>query len=288
MLCINNIEFDHADIYGDIEEIIGVFIHLVENMRSDAVICYNADDANVCRVVSHAKCHKYSYGLAHEADFMCGDLEFRDGGLRCVVRDMRHHAEIAEITSPLTGHHNAYNLTASAVMAHLSGIGRESIESGLLSYKGVKKRQEVIDVVNGITIYDDFAHHPTAVRETVRAIRARHPHNRIWGIFEMKSNTSRRAVFQHEYPVALAECDEVILSAPWKKDDLPPDQLINIPQVVLDLNARGTHAQQIAQVDDIVAYLANHCQSGDIVLGMSGSSFDGLHKKLAQSLRNGS
>ena len=150
----------------------------------------------------------------------------------------------------------------------------------------MKKRQELIDDVCGIKIYDDFAHHPTAVRETVRAIRARHPHNRIWGVFEMKSNTSRRAVFQHDYPVALAECDEVILSAPWKKDDLPPEQLINIPQIVDDLNKSGCHAQLIEKVDDIVSYLAEQCKNEDIVLGMSGSSFDGLHKKLANALRN--
>ena len=285
MLCINNIEFDHADIYADLEEIIGVFIHLVRGMGPDDVICYNADDANVCRVVSNASCRKYGFGLENHADYMAEHVECCDGGLRLVVRETATGLAIAEIVSPLTGRHNAYNLTAASVMAHLSGVGREDIERGLSGYKGVKKRQEVIDVVNDITIYDDFAHHPTAVRETVRAIRARHPHNRIWGIFEMKSNTSRRAVFQHDYPVALSECDEGILSAPWKKDDLPPEQLINIPQIVSDLNAGGTHAQMIAKVDDIVAYLVDHCAPGDIVLGMSGSAFDGLHKKLSQSLR---
>ena len=288
MLCINNIEFDHADIYKDLEEIIGVFIKLVSGMNEDDVICYNADDENVCRVVSHAKCKKYGFGLVKSVDFIGENISLCDGGLKLQVRDIRQNAVIAEITSPLTGRHNAYNLTASTVMAHLRGIARSSIESGLSGYRGVKKRQEIVDIVNNITIYDDFAHHPTAVRETVRAIRARHPHNRIWGVFEMKSNTSRRAVFQHEYPVALAECDEVILSAPWKKDDLPPEQLINIPQIVADLNEKGTHAQLIAQVDDIVDYLAKHCRPGDIVLGMSGSSFDGLHKKLAHLLRNGS
>ena len=100
----------------------------------------------------------------------------------------------------------------------------------------------------------------------------------------MKSNTSRRAVFQHDYPVALAECDEVILSAPWKKDDLPPEMLINIPKIVEDLNANGVHAQMIPDVDEIVNYLANNCRPGDVVLGMSGSAFGGLHRKLKASL----
>ena len=164
------------------------------------------------------------------------------------------------------------------------GVDDAAILAGIAQYAGVKKRQEWIGAVDGIDVYDDFAHHPTAVRETVRAIRARYPERRIWGIFEMKSNTSRRAIFQHEYPEALAECDEVILSAPWKKDDLPPEMLIDIPRVAADLNARGVHARLIASVDDIVEVLSHELKSGDVVLGMSGSAFGDLHHKLLRAL----
>ena len=284
LLCINNIEFDHADIYNNLDEIIGVFIKLVQDMGDKGTIYYNADDANVCHVVSHASCRTVGFGLQN-GDYRAQSVTSENGGLHVEVQRADGTC-VADIHSPLTGHHNAYNLTAVTAMADVSGIARESIEQGLAAYQGVKKRQELIGTAKGITIYDDFAHHPTAVRETVRAIRARHPHNRIWGIFEMKSNTSRRAVFQHEYPVALTECDEVILSAPWKKDDLPPEMLINIPKVAEDLNQAGVHAQLIANVDEIVDYLADHCQNGDIVLGMSGSAFGGLHRKLLQKLES--
>lgn len=284
ILCINNIEFDHADIYADLEEIIGVFEKLVRDMGPTGLICYNADNDNVRRVVKAASCRCVSFGLQGDAEFTAKNVEMKDGGVVLDVFNEEENEIVAHIVSPLTGQHNAYNLTAACVVSTMLGIPVKDIEAGLASYRGVKKRQELIGIAKGVTIYDDFAHHPTAVRETVRAIRARHPENRIWGIFEMKSNTSRRAVFQHEYPVALAECDEVILSAPWKKDDLPPEQLINIPKIVEDLNASGVHAQMIADVDGIVEHLVSNCKEGDVVLGMSGSAFGGLHRKLLDCL----
>ncbi len=284
ILCINNIEFDHADIYNDLEEIIGVFEKLVRDMGPNGLVIYNADNENVRRVVRSASCRCISFALEGKADFVAESVVMKDGGVSLDIRNVDENAIVAHIVSPMTGKHNAYNLTAASVMAMMMGISRAEIEQGLACYRGVKKRQELIGIAKGVTIYDDFAHHPTAVRETVRAIRARHPQNRIWGIFEMKSNTSRRAVFQHEYPVALAECDEVILSAPWKKDDLPPEQLINIPKVVEDLNESNVHAQLIADVDGIVDFLAEHCTEGDVVLGMSGSAFGGLHRKLLERL----
>lgn len=283
LLCINNIEFDHADIYNNLDEIIGVFIKLVQDMGPNGTICYNADDANVRHVVSHAACQTLGFGLEN-GDYLAESVTTENGGLHVLVRNTQTGEVAADIHSPLTGRHNAYNLAAVTALSTVSGLSRQDIEAGLAQYRGVKKRQELIGTAKGVTIYDDFAHHPTAVRETVRAIRARHPQNRIWGIFEMKSNTSRRAVFQHEYPIALAECDEVILSAPWKKDDLPPEMLINIPKVTDDLNAAGIHAQLIANVDDIVEHLTKNCRPGDIVLGMSGSAFGGLHRKLLQKL----
>ena len=284
ILCINNIEFDHADIYQNLEEIIGVFEKLVRDMGPAGIVCYNADNENVRRVVKSASCRCVSFSLEGHGEFIAENVEMKNGGVSLDIINVEENELVAHIDSPMTGIHNAYNLTAASVISMMLGVSREDIEKGLAGYRGVKKRQELIGPAKGVTIYDDFAHHPTAVRETVRAIRARHPHNRIWGIFEMKSNASRRAVFQHEYPVALAECDEVILSAPWKKDDLPPEQLINIPKVVEDLNASGVHAQLIAEVDGIVDFLAENCREGDIVLGMSGSAFGGLHRKLLDRL----
>lgn len=287
-LAINNIEFDHADIYANLEEIVGVFLSLVKSMPDSGVVVYNADDANAAFVAAHAPCRTVGYSLRDDGvdkgRYCVKSAGFHDGGVSFSLVDASgQHAPLA-VDSRLTGRHNVYNLTCAAILARELGVDDASILSGISRYAGVKKRQEWIGAVDGIDIYDDFAHHPTAVRETVRAIRARYPKRRIWGVFEMKSNTSRRAVFQHEYPQALAECDEVVLSAPWKKDDLPPEMLIDLPRVVADLNARGVRARLVPSVDDIVDMMSRELKSGDVVLGMSGSAFGDLHHKLLRAL----
>lgn len=285
-LCINNIEFDHADIYENIEEIEQVFVRLVESMPTDGCIVYNADDARVRGVVASARCRAIGFSLENQetAAYNVENVTFYEGGIRFEMVECSTRRRVL-LTSPLTGRHNAYNAAMAAIMSHELGVSDEDILGGLGAYQGVKKRQELIGIADGVTIYDDFAHHPTAVRETVRAIRARHPSSRLWGIFEMKSNTSRRSIFQEAYPEALSECDEVILSAPWKKDDLPPEMLINIPKVVEALNANGISARLIADVDDIVSALVSETKSGDVVLGMSGSAFGGLHRKVWSGLK---
>ena len=277
-LCINNIEFDHGDIYQNLDEIISVFTKLVVDMPENGVVFYNADDNHAPHVALHAKGKRYSFGIKNTSDYHAENIHFHDGGTSFDL--VTPHDGTITLNTPMTGLHNVYNIMASAAIALHHGVCRDEIQNGISEYQGVKKRQELIGVKNGVTIYDDFAHHPTAVRETVRAIRARHPDAHLWAIFEMKSNTSRRAIFQHEYPEALAEADSIVLSAPWKKDDLPPEMLINIPKVVDDLKAKGKDACMIPTVDEIVDYVAQRVKPGDIVLGMSGSSFGGFHKKL--------
>jgi len=281
VLGINNIEFDHADIYQNLDEILFVFSKLVSDMGGDGCICYNADDANVRRVVEGARCRKVSFSVEGEGDFVARGVRFDGGG---VAFELVGGGHSLSIRSALTGMHNVYNLLLSSVMALVCGVEASAVDLGVSGYRGVKKRQEKIGESREVVIYDDFAHHPTAVRETVRAIRLRHPSSRLWGVFEMKSNTSRRAIFQHDYPEALRGCDDVILSAPWKKDDLPAEALIDIPRIVEDLRAFGVDARLIEEVDDIVCYLADHVQRGDVVLGMSGSSFGNLHRKLLAAL----
>lgn len=280
-LCINNIEFDHGDIYKDLDEIIWVFEKLVDDMPKDSIIYYNADDKNAPNVAKRAMERAVGFGLDN-GDFRATNIIFHDGGTRFDIVTPQNGT--LAIESPMTGRHNVYNVTAACAIALQHGISIEQIQKGIASFLGVKKRQECIGVKNNITVYDDFAHHPTAVRETVRAIRARHSQARLWGIFEMKSNTSRRAIFQHEYPEALAEADIVVLSAPWKKDDLPPELLINIPKIVEDLKSKGIEAYMIPTVDEIVDFVAKHVKPGDVVLGMSGSAFGGFHKKLLDKL----
>lgn len=286
LLGINNIEFDHADIYANLDEIIAVFEKGVADMPPNTAICYNADDPIVCDVIKKcARARSFAFSTKSQGDFNARDIENSSEGTRFVLDiPAEFGTSPIVIQSSLSGLHNVYNATAAASFALISGATPSEVVRGIAAFGGVKRRQQRIDEVDGILIYDDFAHHPTAVRETVRAIRLRHPNAKLWGIFEMKSNTSRRAIFQNDYPVALSECDAVILSAPWKKDDLPPEQLIDIPKVAHDLNATNTPSLLIPDVDDIVAHLSRECRPGDVVLGMSGANFGNLHRKLAAEL----
>lgn len=281
-LCINNIEFDHADIYQDLDEILSVFEKLVDDMPKDGVVFYNADAPNASSVAARAGARAIGFGAKACGAYRATQIVFHDGGTRFDVVTPEHG--VIRVESPMTGMHNVYNVTAAMAIALWHGVSVADCQRGIAEFSGVRKRQEFIGERRGVTVYDDFAHHPTAVRETVRAFRARHPEARLWAVFEMKSNTSRRAVFQEAYPEALAEADVVVLSAPWKKDDLPQEMLVNIPKIVEDLNAKGVEAYMIPTIDDIVDFVASRVRPGDVVLGMSGSSFGGFHKKLLDKL----
>ncbi|MDX9720655.1 MAG: Mur ligase family protein [Myxococcota bacterium] len=317
LLIINNIEFDHADIYGSLEEIIEVFEKLVRAMPSDGVIWANADDPRVQQVVKDAPCRVRSFGLSEAAELRASALTplkasdnlreqakrpidkksasvtgASDAGMRFELQLANSLAEIGgagqhlEMHSPLSGAHNVLNTLAATGACLSLGLELSAIHAALRSFRGVRRRQELLGTARGVTVYDDFAHHPSAVRETVRAIRGRHPEAKLWAIFEAKSNTSRKAIFQDAYPEALAEADEVILSAPWRKTATasPDPDAIDIPKLVAALEARGCSARMLPEVEQIVEHLVEHLQAGDVVLGMSGSSFGNLHRKLLSRL----
>ena len=298
LLILGNIEFDHADIYANIEEIEGVFAKLIEQMPASGTLWANANDPRVLALLERCPCSLSitSIGAPPKltppvqtalwaediAPTSTGGTEFS------LYLRSANQSEPAQLTVqlPMVGQHNLRNAMMAAGLALSLGVELKPIVQALSSFKGVRKRQELVGIANGVTIYDDFAHHPTAVRETLAGIRTRHPEQRIWAIFEAKSNTSRRAVFQEAYPEALAAADFALLSAPWKKDNLPPEALIDLNRVVTDLQSRGVDAQLLPEVDAIVDHLIGHLQSGDVVIGMSGSSFGGMHQKLLNKLEN--
>jgi UDP-N-acetylmuramate: L-alanyl-gamma-D-glutamyl-meso-diaminopimelate ligase len=283
-LMINNIEFDHADIYPSVEVIEGVFGEMLARLPRGAKVYANLDDVRVRRVCE-ARAEGVSVegvGLGEGCGWRAVDIKaVEGGGVRFGVE--RQGVRVGEVESPLVGEHNVRNVLMA--WAGSGGGEVEALNEALRGFGGVKKRQERVGEEAGVVIYDDFAHHPTAVRETVAGVRARHPKARLWGVFEAKSNTSRRAVFQEDYPRALALCDVVVLSSPWRRDDLPPEQLINLSRVVDDLGALGVSARLVPEVDEIVALVAKEARAGDVVLGMSGSAFGGFHRKLLEALR---
>lgn len=280
---INNIEFDHADIYPDVDAIEDVFRKFVDQIPADGSLWVNGDDERALAVSEDASCPRRTFGLGERNDLCAVDIEFSDFTTGRVILDGR---ELGAFELPTVGLFNVRNMLGATALALDEGMEPEAIFEAFRGFKTVKKRQELVGEVAGISIYDDFAHHPSAVKATVDAMRKRFPERRFWAIFEAKSNTSRRRVFQDHYPLGFQHADRVILSKPWKKDDsLPPEELLDINELADDIRALGPTTELIESVDDIVEHVAGQALPGDLIVGLSGSSFGGLHHKLLQRLK---
>ena len=280
---INNIEYDHADIYPDIEAIEHVFRRLVQLIPEEGSLWVNGDDPRAVAIASHCAANVSTFGLGEGNDLRATHISLGESSTTAEV-SLRGQS-LGTFTLATMGEFNVRNMLGAMAIALDEGVDVETCRDALATFQSVKKRQELIGEVHGITILDDFAHHPTAVKSTVEALRARFPGRKLHVIFEAKSNTSRRKVFQDDYPGAFAQADLVILSNVWKKDNLPESQLLDIHQLRSDIEALGPPTSLMPQVDDIVAHLVVVLQPGDVVAGLSGSAFDDFHRKLLRALQ---
>ena len=281
---INNVEFDHADIYPDLAAIRHVFERFAAQLPTDGVLWVNGDDPVALACASHASATVRTFGLGRDHDRAAEVLRVDEAGTHIAV--FERGAQVAEALIPLIGGFNVRNALGAVGLAEAAGTPRDEALRALASYRGVKKRQETKGVERGVLVIDDFAHHPTAVAATLDALRERYKERRLIAVFEAKSNTSRRAVFQDAYPPAFAAADLVILSQPWRQDTLPPEELLSFPKLCQDIAAQGPAVEAIADVDDIVKRLVDICRPGDVVAGLSGSAFNGFHDKLLEALRH--
>jgi UDP-N-acetylmuramate: L-alanyl-gamma-D-glutamyl-meso-diaminopimelate ligase len=279
---INNVEFDHADIYPNIGEIEHVFSRFAEQVDAAGSVWVNGDDERAVRCARHARARVRTFGLGASNDLRAEILGSEERGT--IIRVTHPDQGVTEGRISTMGVHNVRNFLGATGLATAVGVELRDCLSGADTYAGVKKRQEVRGVVNNILVVDDFAHHPTAVRETLAAIRLRFPRRRIWAAFEAKSNTSRRAVFQDDYPAAFGAADVVILSEPWRKDSLPDEQLISIPRLAETIRQAGTPTELIPDPGEIAAYVAERIAPGDLFVGLSGSAFGNVHQLLLQRL----
>jgi UDP-N-acetylmuramate: L-alanyl-gamma-D-glutamyl-meso-diaminopimelate ligase len=277
---INNIEFDHADIYADLEEVMLAFRRLVNLVPSGGLTLFGIDSPNAASLVTHARSRSQTFGLSPEADWRAIDIHVADG-----TRFRVKHGtdELGLFTMPLLGDHNVRNALVAIAIGVDLGLKLERLRSGLAAFKGVKRRLEVVGEARGVTVYDDFAHHPTAVEETIRAIRRAAPGKRIWAVFEPRSASSCRRVFQDDFARAFEGADEVVLASVFRSS-LPPDQRLSETKLVDDLTAKGVRAQHLPDADTIVRAVAGEAQAGDLIVIMSNGGFDGIHGKLLQAL----
>ncbi|HNZ03532.1 MAG TPA: UDP-N-acetylmuramate:L-alanyl-gamma-D-glutamyl-meso-diaminopimelate ligase [Myxococcota bacterium] len=280
---INNVEFDHADIYADLEAVISAFRRFARIMPAGAPLLVPAGDKNAAAASAGSDAALRSFGI--ESGFWhAADVSWSGG--KVLFELMAGDVSAGRFVSPLFGRHNLANTVAALGLLHETGCVTPDLARALASFAGVRKRQEIKGVAAGVTVIDDFAHHPTAVRETILAVCNAFPGSRIIGLFEPESNTSRRRVFQNEYVEAFAEADQILFCAPLEKNDnLPPEMKIDMARLVADINARGTPAAIIPDIDELAAAAVEAARPGDVIMGMSGRDFYGVHQKVLDRLR---
>ena len=291
-LILTSVEFDHADIYADLDAVKLAFKRLVNLVPRRGVIVAHEDsagNANVTECVSHALCRVERYGFGKDADWRIENLRHETAqstGTAKSLWEVHRNGQLwAELEMQVAGEHNVLNATAAAALAANHGVPVEAIRAALASFLSVKRRLEVRAVIDDVTIIDDFAHHPTAIRETLRALRQAYPKARLWAVLEPRSNTLRRNVFQQELVESLALADRVILAAVYQQQRIPEGERLHPEQVIAALNQTGTPAELCADVAAIVDSLERQLQAGDVVAILSNGGFDGIYEKLPARLR---
>ena len=278
---VNNIEYDHADIYADLDAIRIAFRRLVNLVPRRGLLLVGADDPEASALTPLARCRVESFGLANGADWQAHDVRIDTGVTRFSVR--RGGEPIGSFEVPLLGAYNVRNALAAIAVGAAVGLSPDTMADGLRRFKGVRRRLQLRGTANGVAVYDDFAHHPTAIAETLAGVRSAYPDHRIWAIFEPRSATSCRKVFQSDFARAFGPADRVLLPAVFRTN-LPDDQRLSIEQLVTDLRGSGTDARFIPAVDDIVATVAREAGPGDLIVVMSNGGFDNIHQKLLTAL----
>ncbi len=281
---ITSIEFDHADIFADLEAIKSSFRKFVALLPKDGLIIAHLDDPVVAEIVADAPCEVQGYGLNPTLDWSLGAVTNDQGNTR--FQAFRHGQPWAELSVRLPGRHNCLNSLAVSAVLHRIGLSPEQINASLSRFGGVKRRQEVRGIEGGVTVIDDFAHHPTAVRETLAALKGAYSGQRLITVFEPRTNSSRRAIFQQDYISAFDAADLIFIRKPIPLATIPENEQFSSDQLASDLCARGKDASSFADTDAILEHLATILRAGDVVAILSNGGFDNIHSRLLEQLRN--
>jgi len=279
---LTHVEFDHADIYADLPAVKMAFKRMVNLLPGRGrLIAYDASE-NVTECCAKAFCKVERYGFAESSHWQMKEFRSSNGVSEWTV--LREGEEFARLKMSMAGEHNALNATAAAAVAAGQGVSAEAIAEALESFKSVKRRLEIRAEVAGVTVIDDFAHHPTAIRETLRALRTSYAGRRLWAVLEPRSNTLRRNVFEAELVESLSAADEVVLAGVFKSDAIPMAERLEPEHVVAKLNSRNVPAVLCADADAIVAEMTPRLREGDVVAILSNGGFGGIYEKLPRAL----
>ena len=274
---INNLEFDHADIFENLDAIKKTFSHFIRIIPRNGLLLSNGDDANLAPLLNVTHCPVKRFGLGEDNAVHAFNIRYGPTASEFEIPSFKFHLN-------LIGEFNVRNALAVVACAKHCGLKNHQIQSAFETFTGVKRRMEVRGIVGGVTLIDDFGHHPTAIRETLAALRVKYPAQKIWALFEPRSNTTRRNVFQTDLVGAFGRADAVVVSQVARLEQIAPEERLNPEKLMQDLKASGRDATYLPDADSIVAHVAKNVQGGDIVVVFSNGGFGGIHAKLLERL----
>jgi UDP-N-acetylmuramate: L-alanyl-gamma-D-glutamyl-meso-diaminopimelate ligase len=280
---LTSIEFDHADIFRDLDAVIEAFRRFVQIIPEEGVLIVNGDDPHCAALARECRGRVETYGISEEAHWRLLETEYADGAVRFRFRHRGSPGE-STVESGMPGRHNALNALAVLAAGAAVGVPLETMKDAILSFRGVKRRQERLGEANGIVVIDDFAHHPTAVRETIQAMRRFYPARRLIAVFEPRTNSSKRRVFQRDYAAAFDEADVVFIKQPPGLDAISAEERLDAPRLVEEIKKRSIDTRFCENAETLLADLRLVCERGDLVLCMSNGGFDGVPHRLMESL----
>ncbi|MBW1807294.1 MAG: UDP-N-acetylmuramate:L-alanyl-gamma-D-glutamyl-meso-diaminopimelate ligase [Deltaproteobacteria bacterium] len=280
---LTSVEFDHADIYDDMHAYRSAYRSFVDLLPRDGLLVACIDDHEVSNLLPGANCQVIKYGLTDEADWQAQAMvPSRDGVVFELVVDKK---PAGKVRIPLGGDHNVANTLATLVVANQLGLAPPESAALLAGFSGVARRMQVRGISSGVTVIDDFAHHPTEVRSTVQAVRNSYPDANLVAVFEPRTNTSRRKFFQDEYPDSFGGADRVVIVPPFNSSQIPEADLFDSAKLADDLVKRGQAAVCLTAVDQVVKDLTKSVPAGGVILVMSNGAFDNIHEKLLSGLK---
>lgn len=279
---LTSIEFDHADIYPDMDHLLESFRKLIQLIPPNGLLIANGDDPMVLKESNEAKCPVITYGLKGNVHWRA--TEISTGKDFTTVKILKEGEEYMTLSSPLYGNHNVANLLSTVILADHLKIGRPVLSEAMKSFRGIKRRQEIRGEKNGILVMDDFAHHPTAVRETIIGVKEKYGDRRLLAVFEPRSNTSRRNIFQEKYADSFDGADVIMIPEPPLMETIPETDRFSSTRLVDDMKKRGLNALYFSNTDQLLGAILEEASHGDIILIMSNGSFDHLHERVLEAL----
>ena len=274
---INNLEMDHADIFGSVADIQLAFRRFINLIPRNGLLLANGDEANLAPLLDVKHCPVKRFGLGEANEIRAGGIQLGADGSEFQVSNFKFQI-------PLVGELNVRNALAVAACARHCGVSDAQIQQAFSTFKGVQRRMTVRGEARGIAVVDDFGHHPTAIRETLRALRVKFPGRRLWAVFEPRSNTTRRNLFQSELVDALERADVVVVAEVARLEQLPPNERLNPEKLMQDLKLTGKPAAYLPTVDSIIEHIAAGAKPGDVVCVFSNGGFGNIHERLLTRL----